>query len=30
MWDSHHITPEQAQEAVEDVDALWIDPDPDE
>jgi hypothetical protein len=28
MWDSHHITPGQAQEAVEDIDALWIDPDP--
>lgn len=28
MWKSHQVTPAQAQEAIEDVDALWFEPDP--
>jgi hypothetical protein len=28
MWESHRVTPAEAQEAVEDVDAVWFEPDP--
>jgi len=28
MWESHRVTPTEADEAVEDVDAVWFEPDP--
>lgn len=28
MWDSHQITPAEANQAVNDADAVWFDPDP--
>lgn len=28
MWEAHRVTPAEAEEAVEDVDALWFEPDP--
>lgn len=28
MWESHRVTPTEAEEAIQDVDALWFEPDP--
>jgi hypothetical protein len=28
MWSRHHIAPQEADEGVSDIDALWFDPDP--
>lgn len=28
MWESHRVTPAEADEAVEDVEAVWYEPDP--
>ena len=28
MWEAHRVTPTEAQEAIEDVGAVWFEPDP--
>jgi hypothetical protein len=28
MWDAHKVTVAEASEALDDVDAVWLDPDP--
>ena len=28
MWEAHEVTPEEATEAIEDIDAVWYEPDP--
>lgn len=28
MWERHHVTVAQADEALSDADAVWLDPDP--
>lgn len=28
MWERHHVTVAEADEAIADVDAVWFDPDP--
>lgn len=28
MWEAHRVTPTTAQEAIEDVGAVWFEPDP--
>lgn len=28
MWEAHEFTPAEATEAIEDIDAVWYEPDP--
>jgi hypothetical protein len=28
MWEAHEVTPAEATEAIEDIDAVWYEPDP--
>ncbi len=28
MWEAHHVTIEEADEAISDIDAVWFEPDP--